>query len=50
MRIMLRKNNRDVKANEAEKYEFVMKIAAGKSGFEEIKQWIENKIIELVGH
>jgi death-on-curing protein len=44
MRILLRKNQKDVKATEEEKYEFVINIANGKSEYEEIKQWIEEKL------
>lgn len=49
MRILLRKDQKDIKAGEEEKYEFVMKIAAGESEFDEIKKWIEEKIIDLAG-
>jgi death-on-curing protein len=49
MRILLRKDQKDIKAEEEEKYEFVMKIAAGESEFDEIKKWIEEKIIDLAG-
>jgi death-on-curing protein len=50
MRILLKKNQKDVKATEEEKYEFVIRIAAGESEFEEIKQWIEEKLIEVADH
>ncbi|MCB9082312.1 MAG: type II toxin-antitoxin system death-on-curing family toxin [Lewinellaceae bacterium] len=47
MRILLRKDRKDIQASEEEKYEFVLNIAEGKSEFDEIKGWIEKKIIEL---
>ena len=50
MRILLKKDQKDVKATEEEKYEFVIKIAAGESEFDEIKQWIEEKLIEVADH
>ena len=50
MRILLKKNRKDVKATETEKYEFVIKIAAGESEYEEIKQWIENKLVDVADH
>ena len=46
MRILLRKNQKDVRATEEEKYAFVINIANGISEYEEIKQWIEEKLIE----
>ena len=49
MRILLRKNQKDVRATEEEKYEFVINIANGKSEYEEIKQWIEEKLVEWAG-
>ena len=50
MRILLKKDRKDVKATEEEKYEFVIKIAAGESKYDEIKQWIEEKLIEVADH
>ena len=46
MRIVLRKDKKDVRATEEEKYEFVMNIANGKINYEEIKQWIEEKLVD----
>jgi len=43
MRLILLKSNLDIKANEEEKYQFVISIAEGKSNFDEIKFWIESK-------
>lgn len=48
-RILLRKDRKDIQATEEEKYEFVIRIAEGKSEFDEIKQWIEEKLIEWAG-
>jgi prophage maintenance system killer protein len=31
----------DIKANQQDKYEFVMNIASGKMRFEEIASWLE---------
>lgn len=44
MRLILLKSNMDIEAAEKEKYEFVIKIAEGKMGFDEIKSWIEENI------
>lgn len=44
MRLILLKSKVDINATEQEKYEFVIKIAEGKSDYEEIKSWIETKI------
>ncbi len=32
------------------KYEFAIKIVEGKSEFDDIKGWIEKKLIEWAGH
>ncbi len=40
------KNQKDVKATEEKKYEFVINIANGKSEYKEIKQWIEEKLVK----
>ncbi len=50
MRILLLKGQKDVQATEEEKYEFVIKIAAGEYEFDEIKEWIEKKLIEKARH
>ena len=49
MRILLRKGRKDIRATEEEKYEFVIKIAEGKSEFDDIKGWIEEKLIKWAG-
>jgi len=49
MRILLRKDRKDIQATEEEKYEFVIKIAEGKSEFDDIKDWIDKKLIEWAG-
>lgn len=50
MRILLKKDRKDVRATEEEKYEFVINVAAGESEYDEIKQWIEEKLIEVADH
>ena len=40
LRLFLLNEGLDIKATEDEKYDFVMKIAEGKSTFDEIKTWI----------
>lgn len=45
MRLMLLKNDMDIKATENEKYNFVIAVAESKLDFEEIKSWIEKHII-----
>ena len=47
MRLMLLKSNLDIEASEEEKYKFVIRIAEGKSDFEEIKSWIKNEAKEI---
>lgn len=44
MRLVLMKDKKVLKANQQEKYEFVIKIASAKINYEEIKAWIEAKI------
>ena len=41
-RLFLLQNGVDIKANQHDKYEFVMNIASGKMRFEEIASWLEN--------
>src|SRR5580765_671073 len=41
-RLFLLQNGVDIKANQQDKYEFVMDIASGKMRFEEIASWLEN--------
>jgi death-on-curing protein len=40
MRLFLISNGLDVYGSPEEKYNFVIKIASGKSSFEEIVQWL----------
>jgi death on curing protein len=40
-RLFLLQNGVDIKANQQDKYEFVMNIASGKLRFEEIASWLE---------
>lgn len=44
MRVILLQYNLDIKANEAEKYRFVIEAAKGKINFEQIKEWIHKQI------
>jgi len=46
MRLILLENQVDIQASEDEKYEFVLKIAEGRLNFEEIKSWIEKRLIK----
>ena len=46
MRLFLLKNQKDIKASQEEKYEFVINIASGKIDFDEIREWIEKRIFE----
>ena len=41
MRLLLLQSDLDIRATEAEKYAFVIKIAAGKLMYDEISDWIE---------
>ena len=41
MRLLLLQSDLDIRATEAEKYAFVIKIAAGKLMYDEISVWIE---------
>ncbi|MBV7440235.1 type II toxin-antitoxin system death-on-curing family toxin [Weeksellaceae bacterium TAE3-ERU29] len=45
MRYLLLKNQKDIKASEADKYSFVIKTAEGRLDFEEIQLWIKDRII-----
>lgn len=44
MRLVLLQEGFDIKASEDEKYDFVIRIAEGKSSIDEIKQWIKIKL------
>lgn len=46
MRLTLMEFNLDISANQNEKYDFVVNIAKGKSKFDNIKNWIDNKLID----
>jgi len=45
MRYFLLENNLDVKANQTEKFEFVIKIAQGQLSYEQIYSWLLEKVI-----
>jgi len=45
MRLFLLKNQKDIEASQEEKYEFVINIASGKIDYDEIRNWIENRIV-----
>jgi death-on-curing protein len=47
MRYFLLRNGFDISATQAEKFEFVIEIAQGKSNFDQIKNWISNRIRNL---
>ena len=42
MRLFLNKNGIDISATQEEKYNFVIKIAAGKSNFNDIVYWLKH--------
>ena len=44
MRLVLMKDEKGIQANQKEKYEFVIKIASSKIDYEEIRDWINEKI------
>ena len=46
MRYFLLENNLDVKANQKEKYEFVIKIAQGQLSYEQIYSWLLEKVMK----
>lgn len=46
MRLTLMAYRYDISADENDKYNFVKQIASGELKYEEILQWIKNKIIE----
>lgn len=45
MRYLLLKSEKDIEADKNKKYELVIGIAEGKLSFEEINDWIKNKIV-----
>ena len=47
MRFFLMQNKIDLKANQSEKYEFVMKIANGQLTFDQIKDWITENAVQI---
>ncbi len=47
MRYLLLESGRDIQASKNEKYELVIGVAEGKISFEEIQNWIKNRIIQL---
>lgn len=44
MRLFLLKEGFDIQTTEDDKYDFVIRIAEGKSSFDEIKNWIESRM------
>ncbi len=44
LRLILLNNNLDITATQAEKYDFVIRIANGTDKFEQIKSWLENNV------
>ena len=47
MRLLLLNNKKDINATEGEKYDFVISIASGKFKFDQILDWILDKIKNL---
>ena len=46
MRLTLLQNNLDIKTSKNDKYQFVIAIASGELEFEDILDWIKERIIE----
>jgi death-on-curing protein len=46
MRLLLLNDELDIKASEDEKFKFVIQIAEGKLSFDEIRNWINIKVIK----
>lgn len=44
MRLTLLQNGLDIKANQQDKYEFVMSISKGDKDIDEIKKWIKHRL------
>lgn len=44
MRIVLLNDSKDINATEDDKYNFIIKIAAGQSNFEQILDWVKSKV------
>ncbi len=44
LRLILLNNNLDITATQAEKYDFVIRIANGTDKFEQIKSWLEKNV------
>ncbi|MBF9254316.1 type II toxin-antitoxin system death-on-curing family toxin [Pontibacter sp. 172403-2] len=44
MRLLLLQSGQDIKAEQEEKYDFVISIATGRLTFDGIKDWIEKKL------
>jgi death on curing protein len=50
MRLFLLENGLDLRAKQEEKYEFVIKIASGKTDFEDICNWIDKHLLKSNWH
>ena len=48
MRLVLIENEFDIGASEEEKFEFIVGVAKGEMKFEQIKTWIQYKLIKYV--
>ncbi|MBK9980969.1 MAG: type II toxin-antitoxin system death-on-curing family toxin [Saprospiraceae bacterium] len=48
MRLILIENGTDIKASEEEKFEFILEVAKGKVKLEQIKAWIQLRLIKNV--
>jgi death on curing protein len=46
MRYFLLENDFDIKASQSEKFDFVIKIAQGQLSFEQIRDWLSEKVIK----
>jgi death-on-curing protein len=45
MRLVLMEDGKDIQASTPEKYDFVIQIASGKIAFNEIRSWIEERLV-----
>jgi death-on-curing protein len=48
MRLVLLENGMDIRTTEEEKFEFILDIAKGKMKYEQIRIWIQTKLIKNV--
>jgi death on curing protein len=47
MRLLLNVYKKDIEISEDEKYDFVIKVAEGKWGYDEILNWLQKYVVDL---